>query len=216
VIALASTCPLCAGAGAPICFDESSGKEYSHCRRCDLRFLRPSDRLSLAEERVHYSHHNNDVMDTRYQAFVSPLIDAIKARVRPGSSGLDFGSGPGPVLSKMMRSDGYEVELYDPIFCADERALERTYDFVAMSEVAEHLFDPLFEFKKLHALLKPGGILAVMTLFAPEDAAFAQWYYRRDPTHVVFYSERSFAWIKDNVGFSSVETDSRRVAVLTK
>jgi len=26
-----------------------------------------------------------------------------------------------------------------------------------------------------------------MTAFAPEDAAFARWSYRRDPTHVVFY-----------------------------
>jgi hypothetical protein len=207
---------MCGGRGRPLYVDEVLRTEYSRCLQCDLRFLRQSDRLSLAEEKAHYALHNNDVMDSRYQAFVTPLFDAIRQRLPTGSSGLDYGSGPGPVLAKMLRDDGYEVELYDPIFCANARALERCYDFAFMSEVAEHLYDPLLEFSKLHALLKPGGVLAVMTSFAPEDAAFGLWHYRRDPTHVVFYSEKSFGWLKDHVGFSSVETDARRIAVLTK
>ncbi|MBW6493648.1 MAG: hypothetical protein K0B16_03650 [Burkholderiaceae bacterium] len=41
-------------------------------------------------------------------------------------------------------------------------------------------------------MLKPGGWLTVMTMFQTEDAAFARWQYRRDPTQVVFYRETTF------------------------
>ena len=31
-----------------------------------------------------------------------------------------------------------------------------------------------------------------MTTFLPEDKQFENWYYRRDPTHVVFYNRKTF------------------------
>src|SRR5690606_29451105 len=40
-----------------------------------------------------------------------------------------------------------------------------------------------------------GGLLAVMTSFQTDDNHFANWYYRRDPTHVVFYRESTFHYL---------------------
>jgi hypothetical protein len=40
-----------------------------------------------------------------------------------------------------------------------------------------------------------------MTSFVPEDAAFARWHYRRDPTHVVFYRARTFETIARRHGW---------------
>jgi len=31
-----------------------------------------------------------------------------------------------------------------------------------------------------------------MTTFIPKNEKFEDWYYRRDPTHVVFYNEKTF------------------------
>jgi hypothetical protein len=31
-----------------------------------------------------------------------------------------------------------------------------------------------------------------MTSFLPNELSFEDWYYRRDPTHVVFYSQKTF------------------------
>jgi hypothetical protein len=43
--------------------------------------------------------------------------------------------------------------------------------------------------------VRSGGWLAVMTQLQDDDQAFAQWHYRRDPTHVAFYRAESFDYI---------------------
>ena len=97
----------------------------------------------------------------------------------------------GTALAAMLREAGHEMALYDPFFRPDEKALARSYDFIACSETAEHFHRPAEEFDRLDALLRPGGWLALMTAFRPADDAFANWHYRKDPTHVVFYNEKT-------------------------
>ena len=36
----------------------------------------------------------------------------------------------------------------------------------------------------------------------PDDARFAQWHYRKDPTHVVFYRAATFRWLAARHGWS--------------
>ena len=53
------------------------------------------------------------------------------------------------------------------------------------------------------ALVRPGGLLAVMTGFQPKGAGdFSNWHYRRDPTHVVFYAEKTFALLAEERGWT--------------
>eukprot|EP01107_Rhizomastix_libera_P007396 TRINITY_DN2205_c0_g1_i2.p1 TRINITY_DN2205_c0_g1~~TRINITY_DN2205_c0_g1_i2.p1 ORF type:complete len:114 (-),score=12.08 TRINITY_DN2205_c0_g1_i2:96-437(-) len=82
---------------------------------------------------------------------------------------------------------------YDPYFFPNRDVLTRTYDFITLTEVAEHFYHPYEEFSFLGSLLSSGGILVVMTSFLPNTKGFdfADWYYRRDPTHVVFYTEKT-------------------------
>ncbi|WP_382321659.1 class I SAM-dependent methyltransferase [Hydrogenophaga sp. UC242_53] len=75
------------------------------------------------------------------------------------------------------------------------------HDFITCTEVAEHFHDPAAEFRRLDALLRPGGWLALMTRFQTDDARFAQWHYRRDPTHVVFYREATLRWLARHHGW---------------
>lgn len=70
------------------------------------------------------------------------------------------------------------------------------------TETAEHFHDPFTEFDRMGALLRPGGLLGVMTLFQTDDAKFAGWRYRRDPTHVVFYRETTLRHIARSRGWS--------------
>jgi hypothetical protein len=44
---------------------------------------------------------------------------------------------------------------------------------------------------------------------------FLQWRYRRDPTHVSFYSPATFAWIASHFGFT-MERVGSDVVVLQK
>ena len=193
-------CPLC-GCGPAETFISIAGAEYDRCPTCGLRFLDPAHHPDRETERAHYALHENDPDDPRYRAFLARLADPLLAELPPGASGLDYGSGPGPALAAMLREAGHRVALYDPVFAPDTRVLEATYDFITCTETAEHFHDPAFEFARLDALLRPGGWLGLMTIFQNDDARFAGWHYRRDPTHVVFYREETMHWIAAHFGW---------------
>ena len=123
------------------------------------------------------------------------------ARLPEGARGLDFGCGPGPALARMLTEAGFDMALYDPFFHPDPAALDGRYDFITCTEVVEHLHRPAEIFHQLDGLLKAGGWLGIMTCFQTDDDRFANWHYRRDPTHVVFYRERTFAWLAERFGW---------------
>ncbi|MGR3495941.1 class I SAM-dependent methyltransferase [Citreimonas sp.] len=193
-------CPVCGAASAP--FVTLDGRAYFRCPTCAARFLDPAHHPAPADERAHYLHHENDVHDPRYRRFLSKLADPLLARLAPGARGLDYGCGPGPALAAMLREAGHAVALYDPAFAPDPAPLKTTYDFVTCTEVAEHFHHPAHEFARLRALVRPGGWLAVMTCFQTDDARFADWHYRKDPTHVVFYREETFRHLARAWGWS--------------
>lgn len=139
------------------------------------------------EERSIYELHENDASDPKYRKFVGRLVEPLIERLPAGSEGLDYGCGEGPAGAAMLTEAGFQVTLYDPIFEPNQAALEREYDFIFCCEVAEHFHDPVSEFMKMERLLRPGGMLAIMTGLEYPEVNFATWHYRRDPTHVAFY-----------------------------
>jgi SAM-dependent methyltransferase len=180
---------------------EVQRRRYWRCDRCAATFLDPAQRPTPAAARAHYRLHRNDPADARYRAFLARLADPLLAKLQPGMTGLDYGCGPGPALAAMLAEAGIGMALYDPFFCPDPAALQRRYDVITLSEVAEHFFEPAAEFQRLGRLLEPGGWLGVMTCFQTEDKHFAGWHYRRDPTHVVFYRARTFEIVAEQHGW---------------
>jgi len=150
------------------------------------------------------------VEDPRYQEFMRPLIELIEKG--PGRDVLDFGCGGGPVIHFLLEPRGFRVSLYDPYFHPEQKSLERHYDFIAASEVMEHVYDPGKEFARLRRLLRPGGRLGVMTVQCSAHTNFDDWYYRRDPTHVVFYARETLEWIRDEYRFKELKIHSDRLA----
>lgn len=210
----AAPCPLCASADvAP--HAERRGTRYWRCAVCRLVFLDPAQRLDAAAERAHYGTHENDPADPGYRAFLARLADPLGERLVPGAEGLDYGCGPGPALSGMMRERGFRMRDYDPFFAPDADALARTYDFVTCSETAEHFHHPAAEFARLDGLLRPGGWLGVMTEMRDDARDFVNWRYARDPTHAVFYHPDTLRWIADAFGWR-METPVRTVALFQK
>jgi 2-polyprenyl-3-methyl-5-hydroxy-6-metoxy-1,4-benzoquinol methylase len=190
-------------------------QDYWRCGYCEARFLDPAHRMTAAEERRHYLTHQNDPADPGYRRFLSKLSDPLLKRLAPGLRGLDFGCGPGPALAAMLREAGQMMAVYDPFFAPDPDVLTRRYDFITCTEVMEHLHDPADVFDTLNGLLRPGGWLAVMTTFQTEDSRFAQWRYRREPTHVVFYREATLRKIAAELGWSC-EIPAKDVALMHK
>lgn len=103
--------------------------------------------------------------DLVYQDYLKQIMNPVLDRISEGACGLDFGSGPGPTLSKMFESRGFQTDIYDAFYAPNEDVFDKTYDFITACEVVEHLHKPQMELDRLFGLLNPNGILAIKTQF---------------------------------------------------
>lgn len=115
----------------------------------------------------------------------------------------------------MLEDAGHRMTLFDPFFQPDQCTLEQAYDLITCTEVAEHFHRPWEEFDRLDRLLRPGGWLGIMTCFQTDDERFANWHYRRDPTHVVFYREATLRFIAGERGWDC-EIPAKDIALMRK
>lgn len=207
-----SACPLCGGVARPF---HRSDRDFLRCGVCALTFATESAHLTPEAERARYATHQNSPSDIGYRAFLDRLLAPLSARLPAGARGLDYGCGPGPTVSVMMRERGFVMRDYDPYFAPDESPLSSTYGFVTCTEVAEHLRRPAETFARLDALLEPGGVLGVLTGVLEDDAAFPSWWYHKDATHIAFYRPETLAWLASRFGWS-LERPSKDAALFLK
>ena len=189
--------------------------DYLRCDQCHATLLSAAHLPSHETQLQKYQQHQNDPHDARYREFLNRLAAPLLAVLPPKQLGLDFGCGPGPALADMLAGAGHVMHLYDPFFFPDSAVLDQQFDFVTCTEVAEHFHQPHAEFTRLVALVKPGGLLALMTNFQTDDSRFADWHYRRDPTHVTFYKQETFDFIAADFGWTC-EIPCKNVVFLRK
>jgi len=198
-------CPLCGHADSRLfCRDFLRQRRYWRCPRCHLRWRDPAHRLAAAAERQEYEMHENRPDDPGYRRFLARATEPLSARLASPARGLDYGCGPGPALAQMLEEAGHSVALYDPFFYPDRSVLAGSYDFITCTETAEHFFHPGDEMACMLGMLRTGGYLLIMTGHLDDDARFARWHYRHDPTHVCFFQRRSFDWIARHWGLETV------------
>jgi len=208
------SCPLCSSDKTHF-YAQAHRRTYVECDDCGLVFLRLEDLLAQDAERTHYLTHENDPHDARYRQFLDRLALPLIQRLKPGAQGLDFGSGPGPTLSLMLQERGFPTRIYDPFFAPDKSIFESTYDFITVTEVAEHFHQPGNEFQTLNSLLKTNGQLGLMTEIWRDDRPFEKWHYPRDPTHVSFYRPRTMEWIANSLRYD-LEIPQKNVILFHK
>lgn len=151
---------------------------------------------------------------------------------RHGGRLLEVGFGNGETLAELRRL-GWEVEGVDFDAQAVEAAHrdrglnvrvgtleDQTYppdyfDAVVMKHVIEHVHHPVSLFKECSRILKPGGVLIIVT---PNVNAFihrlykGNWFDLDPPRHLVLFSKDTIAGLADKVGLKSVKlkTTARR------
>ena len=175
-----------------VTFAEIDNLLYWKCQVCEAILLDSKHFITSKSEKKHYLKHNNNIDDIGYKDFLLRLINPIRNKIFTDDIGLDYGCGYAPALAHILRQDGYKVELYDPFFFPNKSVFLRKFDFITCTEVIEHFFNPYKEFEKIDNMLPKNSFLAIMTTFIPKDNLFESWYYRRDPTHVVFYNKKTF------------------------
>ena len=190
-------------------FWEKPNHLFYKCDTCQGIFRPKHTFFDASSEKHHYEQHNNDVTDLGYQKFVEPIVNAILKDFSPKDKGLDFGSGTGPVISKMLREKDYQVENYDIFFENVPERLKQKYNYISCCEVMEHFHHPLQEFELLHAMLLPKGKLFCKTELFKNQVPFENWYYKNDLTHVFIYQEATLHWIKNKLLFAKVEVKDK-------
>ncbi|MBI9067336.1 MAG: class I SAM-dependent methyltransferase [Salinivirgaceae bacterium] len=204
-----NNCPLCNNSGDV--FYEYKSRLYYQCTVCKGVFIDVNLVPSSGDEKLRYEEHNNDVHNKGYQNFVSPITKAILKNFTPDDKGLDFGAGTGPVISKILKDNAYNIVQYDPFFHNYPELLDASYHYIACCEVIEHFHHPRKEFALLKTLLKPKGKLYCMTDLFDESIDFHKWYYKNDETHVFIFTKTTIEWVKKEIGFSQVEIDGRLI-----
>lgn len=197
----APTCPVCCEP-EPAPYFTSANQYYWRCPVCQAVFLDPACLPDPAAELARYQKHQNDPADPGYRRFLERLARPLLARLGPAQTGLDYGCGPTPLLGSILAAAGHSVRSYDPFFAPDPAALTGHYDFITCAEVFEHFHQPAVELCRLDRLLRPTGWLGVMTRLLTPGQNFATWHYRRDPTHVVFYTAATFRHIAARFGWT--------------
>lgn len=208
-------CPLCLSIAGYFCSIGIKRRDYYQCPTCHSVFLHPKNYIDHSLEKFRYQEHNNDVEDTRYQKFVSPITDAVQSQFPKTADGLDYGCGTGPVASVVLENIGFKkIALYDPFFQPNEEHLTRTYDFIICCEVMEHFFKPKEEFIRLRNLLRASGKLFCKTSILKDDTDedyFKEWWYHNDPTHVFFYTTKTLKFIAETYGFENVSIEPKLI-----
>lgn len=184
------TCPLCQTA-----LNNKIDNYYFTCSKCDAYVKDKQYYISKNLEKERYQEHNNDVNDLAYQKFTAPITNAILEEYSPQHLGLDYGCGTGPVITKLLKDQNYNVHLFDPYFHPNTNYQKHQYDYIFSCEVFEHFYQPKLEIEKLLSLLKPNGLLLIKTHLYQSGIDFTNWYYRNDPTHVFIYTEKTIRFI---------------------
>lgn len=202
-------------------YAQDKRRSYLECSRCALVQVPEEQRLSLDDEKGEYDKHENTSEDLGYRRFLSrmlePMLEALSGRISSNLKGLDFGSGPEPVLQKMFKDKGLNQQIYDAFYATDLAPLDasESYDFITATEVVEHLYNPQLELDRLWSLLDPKGVLGIMTKRVTSNDAFQQWHYKNDPTHVCFFSIRTFEYLAEKWG-AELKITSPDVVLFTK
>jgi len=198
-------CPLC-------CSDESSTfcklkREYLKCSVCELVYVASTQRLCPEKEREVYEKHENIPTDPNYHLFLNKLVTPMKNYVQRKSKGLDYGCGPGPAMPLLFEDHDCSIVNFDPYFFPISLETQK-FDFIVCTEVIEHMYYPNKEIQKMITLLNRGGVLGIMTEMCPSlSNDFEKWYYKNDPSHVCFYSEKTMSWIAKEFNFEIVMND---------
>ncbi len=209
-------CKIC-GSTTTELLDAQLKVTYDVCHKCDFISKQKDYHLNPNIEKQRYSTHNNFPSNEGYVKIFKSMLELHVKPLKNVKKALDFGSGPYPTLKLMLSDMGFEAHDFDPFFNNNDEFKDHKYDLITTTEVIEHMSDPMKELELLISLLNNNGYLLIMTNYRKMDLEeFLKWWYRRDHTHVSFFNERTFNYIKDYFSLIEVSNNNKNIIVLQK
>ena len=176
---------------------------YAKCLNCDLHVKLIKDIVSPEAEKNRYETHNNSEDDEGYLGYLSKLLDFIPDFKGPV---LDFGCGATKGLEALFLKKDIKMDItsYDPYFYPIGLRGKK-FKTIYASECFEHFNNPKKTIQKILSLMSSDSTLAVRTeLYNEELGPIHQWWYFRDPTHVCFFTPKTFSWISNEFNLNIV------------
>jgi hypothetical protein len=193
--------------------DLELSKFYYHCPKCEFIFLDEKFYVKENEEKKQYDQHNNSLENEGYVKMFEDFLNFVLEGKFIKTS-LDFGSGPSPVLAELLTKVALHVEYYDKFYQPKKVYKDKKYDLITSTEVFEHLKSPNEILKLFSKHINTDGQIAIMTLFhSNNQKEFLKWWYRRDPTHISFFTPKTMKFLADNQNLKITKCDNKRVIV---
>jgi len=219
-------CPVCGGC-EPRTFCERDGVRFVRCGACrSLYQAAEPDRARLAEiyARDYHrlrGHSGNPAIEAVKQATMRAYLARLEKLRPPGRRLLEAGCSAGAGLAAAAAA-GWQAEGVEPAGDAAEIARRRSgvravyqgrledaplpaqgYDVIVLFDVIEHIDPPHGTLTAIHRLLRPGGLVLIVT---PDATSLsARWFRSRWPhlfaEHVILFSRGGLRRILEAAGF---------------
>ena len=203
--------------------DEKTKRIYTLCPHCEFISKSPEIYPDFEVQEARYNLHQNNEDDLGYRAYFQRFLDFIfpllekKIEEKKIKNALDFGCGRTSLLAQMLAKEDISCDYYDPIYHPHTLEENKKYDLIVSTEVFEHLHSPKEVFSSLVDKLNMGGYLAIQTQFhANEIEAFKKWYYHQDPTHIVFFTAKTFKVLSDMYSCDFVDDNKKNMILIKK
>lgn len=191
---------------------------YYRCVSCGFIYLDNKFMVDKEREKEKYNMHNNSFDSLGYVKMFEDFIEkAITPYTKNIGSALEFGCGSGPVLAELLKQKGLTVDKYDLYFYPKKVYEGKKYDLITSTEVFEHLKEPIKILEILAKHTRDNGYIILMTKFPPaDDKEFLDWWYRRDVTHISFFTPNSFEVMAEKVGLNVLRTIDKNIVIFQK
>lgn len=225
-------CPICGGADTSK-YWVASGYRLSRCSSCSMVWDHaPLDNLELQYGENYFSNDNPkggyanyvEGMAINRKTFEDRIKKLEKILGRKGSL-LDIGCALGDCvqIAEKRGWDAYGLELSEfAVKIAKKKKLkifqgtleesklpkDLRFDVVMMQDVIEHVRDPLAELRRIKKVLKPGGVVFLVT---PDIGGLwhtilrSSWYHYKQGEHIMYFSNKSLSKALELLGYSGVE-----------
>ena len=227
-------CLLCKTGELKYVFSKKSYK-FVKCQKCKLLFVnpRPSTELLKIIYSKEYFEGKIDLQDQEPKNFIDEkyssiaradkILDKVRRYKNLGNL-LDIGCGLGFLLDRAIEKNwktiGIDISDYAIKECKKRRlsvkkgSIEEVnlpnnyFDVIIATDVLEHIFDPIIFIKKVHKLLKIGGVLVIEV--PNYEAAKAKimggkWPQYIPPIHLNFFTQTNIKSLLEKNCFNVVE-----------